>query len=120
MRGPECGPECGPVRDLVRDLVRGCMRGACEFEGCPCPYFWRNASQQPCSQRCHWCGHGECWHERTATTFHSVRRAARRPVYVYKSDVFVFTPVQNATPVPPLVPPLPEHGYCDTIVALPV
>ena len=63
-------------------------------------------------------------------TFHSARRAARRPFYVFdvsarptevaEPTMHVFVPIENATPVPPLVPPLPEHGYCDTLVALPV
>lgn len=93
------------------------FRGKCEFKSCPCPYYWRHDSDAN-KQRCHWCGHGECWHERRKCSFTSLRRAARRPQYSSEKALTVFVP--KATPVAPLVPPLPIYGYCDNVVALPV
>ena len=113
VRGTCIAYACIRVHTRVRMPAAIAPRGPCEFQGCWCPCFWHacGGGGEPCRR----CGHGKCWHRRAAHGFASPRAAARRGTYVRYAVARVFTPVA------PLVPPLPDdHGYCDTLVALPV
>lgn len=85
------------------------MRLFCEFSGCQCPCYLGG-------DRCHHCGHGECWHKRS-TQFDSTRPAAYSPKYLKIPIVpAIFMP--EVPPVSPLESD--DSDYCECIRALPV
>ena len=81
------------------------MRLHCEFNTCPCLNYVGN------SNRCYYCGHGDCWHANDHGQFESTRQAACSPTYM-----FILMPQL------PQVPPLPEDSprFCPKVIALPV
>ena len=98
----------------------------CEFKHCNCCKY-----ELFCSGRCKYCNHSKIWHslkekppKATKSQFFSLRKFARKPIYVsyklYTTAIFTPTPIPIVNAFPIDNNKYNEINFCVTVEALPV